>query len=93
MERGLCSQFWGYWEVELLCVGGAAAGERSEWRVLVSQTRVVLLLGYARGSARAEQEQMLHRREILTAAGESLCALRRKTLNNQEVVVDLLIPT
>ena len=29
-------------------MGGAAAGERSEWRVLVSQTRVVLLLGYAR---------------------------------------------
>ena len=29
------------------------------------------------GSVRAEQGQMLHRREILTAAGESLCALLR----------------
>ena len=62
--------------------GGAAAGERSEWRVLVSQTRVLLgqtrvLLMHARSSVRAEQGQMLHRREILTAAGESLCALLR----------------
>ena len=45
MERGLCSQFWGYWEVELLCVGEQLLGEKSEWRVLVGQTKVVLLLG------------------------------------------------
>ena len=31
---------------------------------------------------------MLHRREILTAAGKSFSALPRQSLNNQEAVVD-----
>ena len=35
------------------------------------------------------QGQMLHRREILTAAGESLSKLPRQSLNNQEAVVNI----
>ena len=53
----------------------------SQTRVVLGQTRVLLM----HASARAGQGQMLHRREILTAAGESLCALCRLSLNNQEV--------